>query len=416
MCCAQEQIRIVLSALTLTLLLFAWPERTPASTEAFSLEEQEISVGGKRRAVMVPVGYVLEVLTESLREPRMITFTGSGDLFVGSRSGEIYRLPSPYTEPEMLVKLSGYPHSVAFREGEILIARTDGLYRAPYLSGERRILKNDVTLLASLPGGQGHNSRTVRIGPDGRVYLGLGISGNCSAQFLGPGFSFENRREGILVLRENGTSAGWETHASGLRNPVGFDWHPSTGVMYATNNGPDHLGFDQPPEYFSRLEAGSFHGMPWYQFDGVKLVRDECAESDPPRPLEEVIPPVATFPARSAPMGVTFAPEDFEDAKFAGDAVTALHGSWATAPRGSWLGNRATRRHPAIVLVRFVEGEARRVDNLVTGFQLPDGRRWARPIGTAFGPDGALYFTSDEGAEALFRLRRKDDRQWRGRE
>ncbi|MHB8763853.1 MAG: PQQ-dependent sugar dehydrogenase, partial [Deferrisomatales bacterium] len=96
-----------------------------------------------------------------------------------------------------------------------------------------------------LPGGGGHSSRTVGVGPDGRIYLGLGISGNCSDQFLGDEYPFGDRRGGVLVLeeaREAGAAPRWQPFASGLRNPVGFDWQPGTGVLHATNNGPDHWG------------------------------------------------------------------------------------------------------------------------------------------------------------------------------
>jgi len=84
----------------------------------------------------------------------------------------------------------------------------------------------------------------------------------------------------------------------------------------------------------------------------------------------------------------------------------ALHGSWGTKPGGGFIGNSATRRVPKLVAVRFEHGEAVRVDDLVSGFQLPDGERWARPAGVAFGPDGALYFSSDSDNRGLFRLKR----------
>ncbi len=188
-------------------------------------------------------------------------------------------------------------------------------------------------------------------------------------------------------------------------NPVGFDWDPSTGVLYASNNGPDHLGYDQPPEYFARLDPGSFHGMPWFQYDDERLHRDLCIGSQPPRPLQDVPVPTATFPARNAPMAVAFMPQDTADPKLSGDAVVALHGSWATRPSGGIFGDKSTRRAPKIVAVRFSEGAAQRVDDLINGFQLPDGERWARPVGVAVDGDGALYFSSDSGANALFRLR-----------
>ncbi len=377
-----------------------------AGTEPLSYEEQSVALGGGQRATArVPKGYKLEFLA-ALDGPRLLTFAPNGDLFIGSKSGNVYRLPPPYTKPEVLVSLGGYPHSVAFRKDEILIARTNGLYRAPYKLGQKQIAPNDVTLLAPLPAGSGHNSRTVAVGPDGRVYVSLGIQGNCSDQYLGEPYRFDDRRGGILVLKEESGKAAWEPYGSGLRNPVGFDWHPKTKEMYASNNGPDHLGYDQPPEYFSRIPANSFHGMPWFQYDGKKLIRDDCVRSKPPRPVTDVIPPVATFPARNAPMGVAFVPAGAMDKTLEFDAVVALRGSWGTKPGGGFLGDPASRRHPKVVVVRFKDSQAQRVDDLVTGFQLPDGDRWARPVGVAVGPDGALYFTSDSDTNGLFRLRK----------
>jgi glucose/arabinose dehydrogenase len=100
------------------------------------------------------------------------------------------------------------------------------------------------------------------------------------------------------VLEENTHKTRLVPYASGLRNPVGFDWHPQSGVMYASNNGPDHQGFELPPEYFSRIETGSFHGMPWYQFNGQTIRRDSCIRRQSPKPVTTVPAPVATFPAR----------------------------------------------------------------------------------------------------------------------
>jgi len=376
-----------------------------AGTATLAYEEQALTLEGERRTVRVPTGYRLELLSR-LDAPRMLTFAANGDLFAGSRSGKVYRLPPPYTKPEVLVQVGDYPHSVAFREGEILIARTDGVYRAPYRLGQSSIARDTVVLLVALPGGGGHDSRTVGVGPDGRVYASLGIQHNCSDQYLGEGYPFEERRGGVLVLRESGGKASWEPFASGLRNPVGFDWQPQTGVLFASNNGPDHLGYDQPPEYFSKLTVGSFHGMPWFQFDGKQVMRDGCVTSKPPRLVSEVAIPVATFPSRNAPLGVAFVPKGAMDARLEFDAVVALHGSWGTQPDGGFIGRAATRRPPKIVAVRFQDGQAMRVDDLITGFQMPDGERWARPAGVAFGPDGALYFSSDSDINGLFRLKR----------
>lgn len=101
-------------------------------------------------------------------------------------------------------------------------------------------------------------------------------------------------------------------------------------------------------------------------------------------------------------MAVAFVPAGTLDKRLELDAIVALHGSWGTPPGG---GN-ASRRPPKLVAVRLQDNKAQRVDDLITGFQLPNGQRWVRPVGVAIGPDGALYFSSDSDTNGLFRLRR----------
>jgi glucose/arabinose dehydrogenase len=367
--------------------------------------DQELTVSGDTWTLTVPAGLQLELLTDTLDRPRMLNFLPNGDLLIGSRSGKIYRLEPPYTHATILAEQQDYPHSLAYRTGELLIAQTDGLYRAPYRPGQTKIQQDDIQLLAALPAGGGHNSRTVSIGPDQRVYLSLGISGNCSDEYLDKSYPVDDRRGGMLVLDESKPQPRWQTFSSGLRNPVGFDWHPQTSDLYASNNGPDHLGYDQPPEYFSRLTENSFHGMPWFQFDGQSIRRDDCIDTAPPRPRSQVSKPAATFPARNAPMGVAFVPAKALDERFQGNALVALKGSWGTQPAGSMFGKKATRRPPAVSMVQFSNGKPAGVVSVISGFQRPNGARLARPVGVAIGPDGALYFTSDTHTEGLFRLR-----------
>jgi glucose/arabinose dehydrogenase len=294
-----------------------------------------LEVSGRTHTVAIPSGLRLELLTEALQSPRLLTFAPDGNLFIGSKSGRVYRLRPPYRKPEAFANPGGYPHSVAFRKAEILFAYTEGLYSAPYEPGRPPLRRGEQRLVAALRSETGgHSSRTVRVGPDSRIYLSLGISGNCSDEFVAQDYPFQDRRGGVLVLDETGPEPMWRAFASGLRNPVGFDWHPDTGILYASNNGPDHWGFELPPEYFSRLTPGSFHGMPWFLFDGEKLRRDDCIERQPPRPLRAVESPVATFPARSAPMAVAFVPSEALGPALVGDAIVALRGSWATRPHG----------------------------------------------------------------------------------
>ena len=370
-----------------------------SSGSAYHIES--FTYGNDRWSVSVPDGYELKFLA-SMDKPRLFAFY-EDEMIVGSRNGYIYRLKAPYVQAEKLLKTYGYPGSIAFRDDKMLVAKTSGLYSVTYRKN-RKMSWTDFALVAKLPGGWGHTSRTVKVGPDGKIYLSLGISGNCSNEYLDESYSFSNRRGGVMVLDEQPKKAVWKVYSSGLRNPIGMAWHPVSGELYASNNGPDHHGYEQPREYFSRLKSGSFHGMPWFQFKGKRLVRDDCVSASPPR--DDVTKPVATFPARNAPMGVAFIPTTFSDT-WRNNAVVALHGSWATLPDGGASGKDSSRRPPWIA--RVVLGtEPAKVSPLLEGFQNKDGKRLARPMGVGFAPDGSLYFTSDGGAfEGLFRLLQK---------
>ncbi len=369
---------------------------------------REIEVVGNRFSVSHPPGYVLEAVNLKLNKPRMLYFHGD-EILVGSRDDRIYRLFPPYEQAQTLAHLPLYPHSMLIRDDEIIIARTHGVFRAKYSSDPNwRLLEHDLELLVPLEPSRSHSSRTIGLGPDNRLYVSIGMPGNCGNYYLDESYPETLRRGGLFVIDENTQPARLIPYVAGLRNPVGFDWRPSSNILYITNNGPDHLGYEQPLEYFVQGDEGSFHGMPWYQFDGNRLFEDPCAsEFEKPLSKQSVSIPVATFEARSAPLGMAFVTEQANATEFHGDAIVAIHGSWATST-GSFYGEARTRREPKLVRVDFEGKQIVGVVDLLTGFQLEDGKRWARPAGVAIGSDGDIYFTSDDGYEGLYRLRKME--------
>lgn len=407
------QHTIVLFLLSAMLCLQVRSARAQAAdAPAGQRAEVDFRVGQYSFPIRLPDGFRLEAVTTDLDQPRIIHFADSR-MFIGSRSGNVYWMDPPYDQPNVLVTLDDYPHSVVVHGGYIFIAQSSRIAYAPWTPDTHSISSSDLQLLVELPGGRGHSSRTLKVGPDGWLHVSVGISGNCSNEYLDESYAPERRRGGVFLLElehsddEPALTATLEPFAAGLRNPIGLDWHPDTGVLYASNNGPDHLGYEEPREYFSRIEEGSFHGMPWYQYIDGEFVRDSCIDSPPPRPVEDISRPVARFPARSAPMDLVFLGEDAAASPYRGDALVALHGSWATSDGGSAYGDPASRREPEIVRVSLAQSNGETVGTaheFLTGFQLPDGSRWARPVGMATGPDGQIYFTSDAGIQGLFRI------------
>lgn len=387
---------------------------------AQELQNTTLEIGSDTFNVRVPNGFELELLTTELRGPRVI-HRHKESLLIGSKSGSVYQLDPPYNEPKEIATLRDYPHSVVVHESYMYVAYTSGVVRTSWPINTDKTplpLSNDnFEHVVALPGGGGHNSRTLKLGPDNRLYVSLGITGNCSNEYLDGSYPWNAQRGGFFVLEahdedsiantSNKNTHSIKPYASGLRNPVGFDWHPATDVMYASNNGPDHLGYELPRESFAQVTENSFHGMPWFQWNSNQLLQDPCIDRQTPRAAEEVVAPVATFPARIAPMDVGFInSENSSWEAYRHDAIVALHGSWATSD-GTGRGDPASRREPMLVRVEFDDAGVATGDvhTLIDGFQLEDGARWARPMGVAFSDDGSLFFTSDGGIHGLFRLK-----------
>lgn len=371
-----------------------------AAGYSLTLVPQTLSANGNTIELRVPEGLKVEFVAP-LASPRFLALGPENELLVGSR-GRVYRLPWPYTSSETLVSLPGFNHSVIYRNGNLYVAETGGLYSAAYSGPSTLLDATDFSLVVALPSETGgHSSRTVVTGPDQRLYIGIGISGNCSDEYLDNSYLFQYRRGGVYTVDETGGQVELVPYSSGLRNPIGLAFHPWTDVLYASNAGPDNLGYDNPPEVFAPLSYGSFHGMPWFQFYDGQFRDGECIFATPPKSINEATPPAATFDARSTPEGIAFVTTSLLGPKFWGNALVAIHGSWAVQPGG---GN-ASRRPPKIAMVNFTNNQATVVEDVVTGFQRTDGSRFARPCGMIMGPDGKLYFTSDSGeVTGLFRL------------
>ncbi|WP_024951114.1 PQQ-dependent sugar dehydrogenase [Cobetia crustatorum] len=416
---------LLLSALLINALLITTSALADASSPTSSLTlHTAVDAPEGSPSLKLPAGARLSHLA-ALDGPRMLHITAQGELLIGSNAGRVYRGQladdGSLSSLETLVRLSSYPHSVVVRDSTLYVATTNALLAADY-APQRTLSAQDFRHVIEIPGGGGHNSRTLSTGPDGALYLALGIQGNCSDQYLAgtaPHYPFSERRGGVMRLDEHSKDQPrWQPWASGLRNPVGLAWQTlprGETRLLATNNGPDHWGYEHPHELLVAATQQSFHGMPWYQWKDGKPQRDACIESVSPQPLQEISRPLAEMPARSAPMGIAVVPEGHPLSPNM-DVVIAIHGSWGTAPDGKAWGDPASRRAPRLLGVKLASGNEQTQEQdqeqqhsaltpLLTGLQdSTDGARWIRPLDVAFGPNGDLYMTSDTGASGLYRI------------
>jgi glucose/arabinose dehydrogenase len=240
--------------------------------------------------------------------------------------------------------------------------------------------------------------KSLKLGPDGFLYLNLGSSCNVCAES-------NPTRATILRYTKDGKPAGGKgaVWAESLRNSQGFAWQPQTLAMYATNDGADMRSStlngkpndDLPPEHLNRIEAGAHYGWPYCW--GNKQPDPNFA--GPAGICEKMQAPALTFPAHSTPIGIAFVDKPAFPPDYQGDAIVALHGSW----------NRATPSGYKVIRVKFKDGQPVGFEDFITGW-LNEHEAWGRPVDVMFGPKGSLYI-SDDRAGIIYRVVYKGDRK-----
>jgi glucose/arabinose dehydrogenase len=261
------------------------------------------------------------------------------------------------------------------------VANSDAIVRFPYTDGATRI-DDKGTKLLDLPAGRinHHWTKNVIASPDGRkLYVTVGSNSNAAEN----GFEAEAGRAAIWeVDRATGEH---RVFASGLRNPNGMTFEPTTGALWTVVNERDELGSDLVPDYLTSVRDGGFYGWP-YSYYGRHV--DERVKPQRPDLVQTAIVPDYALGSHTAALGLTLARGDALPPHLQRGMFIGLHGSWNRKPPSGYQ----------VVFVAFENGKPTGMPTEVLGgFLSPDGDAYGRPVGVAIDGKGALLVADDVG-------------------
>jgi glucose/arabinose dehydrogenase len=348
-----------------------------------------------------PEGFKVELyVNEGLKEPRELRTAPNGDLFLAdSSSGEIhvFRGVTKEGKPEQSsVFATGLnrPFGIAFyplgsNPQWIYVGNTSSVVRFPYHSGDLKATGAAQVVVPSVPAGGGHWTRDLAFSPDGsKLFVAVGSASNVNDPDT---HSNELHRANILQFTPDGKFV--KVYAAGIRNPVGIAVNPSTGQLWCSVNERDALGDNLVPDYISSVKEDGFYGWPYYYIGGHPDPRPELVGKHPELKDKVIVPDVLLQP-HNASLQLTFYQGQQFPKQYHGDIFAAEHGSW----------NRDIRTGYEVIRVPLNNGKAGGVyQDFLTGFVLPDGNVWGRPVGVAVAPDGSLM-VSDDGSKSIWRV------------
>lgn len=359
----------------------------------------------------LPAGFAVRIFASGLSTPRLMTAGPDGWVYVAERgAGRITRLPDANRDgladaKEAVAEGLNRPHGLEWHAGSLYVAENDRISRLTDADGDGDFLDagERTTVTANIPCCSGHATRTLRFGPDGKLYVAAGSTDNTTPES-------DRRRATIMRFEADGSIPADNPFANdpeptrrpvwaeGLRNSVDFLFMPD-GRLWADHNGSDGLGDNAPPEeVVVEIEKGRHYGWPFCYTPtlgptpaGTKEVRDTRVALAPPvSSCDVVAPALFTDLAHQAPLGMARYDKDLFPAAYRGNLFVAYHGSWnSSVPRDCKVQMIAVQSGRPVGGQTFMDGFR---DNASQNC----GIAWGRPAGVTVGPDGALFVSDDQ--------------------
>ena len=336
--------------------------------------------------IKLPAGFSIGVYAE-VEDARSMALSPSGTLFIGNRSEDkvyaVKDIDGDGVADKKWVIASGLnmPNGVAFREGDLYVAEVSRVTKFPGIEDKLSNPGNPIVVNDQFPTKTHHGWKYIAFGPDGKLYVPVGAPCNIcekdSAIFAS-------------ITRMNPDGTGREEFARGIRNTVGFTWHPETKDIWFTDNGRDMLGDDVPPcELNTAPQAGMHFGYPYCHGGTIK-----DPEFGNKRPCSEFTQPAWNFGAHVAPLGLKFYSGSMFPSIYKNQLFVAQHGSW----------NRSRKSGYQLILVNVENGKATGATPFATGW-LDDATQkvWGRPVDVLLLADGSML-VSDDQAGVIYRI------------
>ncbi len=333
--------------------------------------------------IKVPKGFQVEVWAHGMPGVRMMTRGSKGTIWAGTRIiGRVYEIKDQggSRTHRIIAEKLNQPNGVAFQGGNLYVMAINRVFRYDGIEDNPNVKPVELTEQFKLPVGH-HNWKFIAFGPDSRLYVQVGAPCNIC----------EPTEEFAQIRRYVADGSNMEVMARGVRNTVGFDFHPQTGELWFTDNGRDWQGENGPQDELNRVsKMGEFFGFPYCHANGIPDM--DIKKKDP---CKGVTLPVALMGPHAGALGMRF----YSGSMFPKDYVNSIF----VARRGSW--NRSTLFGFDVANVRATaDGKNAKVTPFMTGFMDPKANAfWGRPVDVLQLPDGSLL-VSDEQMGAIYRV------------
>ncbi|MEZ0601439.1 sorbosone dehydrogenase family protein [Paraburkholderia sp. IW21] len=334
--------------------------------------------------IKLPPGFHLEVLSDAVPSARAMALSPKGILYVGSLDGHVYALElhnGRVTARHVIASGLETPAGVAWRDGALYVSAVSKILRFDAIDSHLNDPPQPAVVTDKLPTETHHGWKFIAFGPDGKLYVPQGAPCNVC---------LKDRDRFGLIGRMDPDGSHYEIVARGIRNTVGFAWHPSTHELWFTDNGRDLMGDDVPDDKLNHApRAGMDFGFPYCQ--GGDTPDPEFGKD---HPCSSFTPPVVKLGAHVASLGMRFYSGSMFPAAYRDNIFIAEHGSWN---RSKKVGYRVVR------VITGPDGSNAHQEVFAEGWLQPGEAVWGRPADVQPMPDGSLLI-SDDYAGAVYRV------------